>query len=330
MEENALFSRMLLDRPSLLKRLTHEFNEAGREFRRNPTSFVKAALRGDPIGGRRRQVIRLGLAAGLALYTIAFAAILIFWTLGERTQRTPLIKPASLVYAGPFVARPMPKDENDAGGGGGGGRKTLEQASAGNFADPSLLMPVNAPSPESQTKEPALPFPETVMVDPRILARRDDLSVTGLPGGVVGPPIAGPGKDDGMGSGEQGGMGPGRGSGVEEGEGWNRGGKTPRVGGNPNTTDHQLRVDERPAALNRPRPNYTEQARKNKVQGTVKARALVGAEGLVKRVIIERGLPDGLNEEAIQAVYQIRFRPARKDGQPLAFWVTLEIEFNLR
>jgi outer membrane biosynthesis protein TonB len=43
-----------------------------------------------------------------------------------------------------------------------------------------------------------------------------------------------------------------------------------------------------------------------------------------------RGLPDGLEEEAIRAAYQLRFRPAMKGGQPVAFWTPVDIEFNLR
>jgi protein TonB len=89
-------------------------------------------------------------------------------------------------------------------------------------------------------------------------------------------------------------------------------------------------VDTRPFPLNRPRPNYTEDARKHKVQGVVRARALIGPDGLVKDVRLVTHLPDGLDEEAVAAVKQMRFRPATKDGQPVNFWVALEVEFNLR
>jgi len=41
-------------------------------------------------------------------------------------------------------------------------------------------------------------------------------------------------------------------------------------------------------------------------------------------------LPDGLDEEAIVAVKQMRFRPATRNGQPVDFWVTLEVELSLR
>ena len=89
-------------------------------------------------------------------------------------------------------------------------------------------------------------------------------------------------------------------------------------------------VDNRPIPLNPPRPNYTDRARNDRVQGVVRLRALIGVDGLVKDVRLISHLPDGLDEEATKAVRQMRFKPATKDGQPVAFWITLEIEFNLR
>ena len=43
------------------------------------------------------------------------------------------------------------------------------------------------------------------------------------------------------------------------------------------------------------------------------------------------GLPDGLNEQAVRAAYQMRFAPAMKNGRPVSYWLSnVEIEFNLR
>jgi len=78
------------------------------------------------------------------------------------------------------------------------------------------------------------------------------------------------------------------------------------------------------------KPNYTEKARNNKVSGTVSMRVLVGADGTVKQVEVIRGLPDGLNEEAVKSVQQMRFKPATKNGQPVDFWITMEASFSTR
>ena len=152
--------------------------------------------------------------------------------------------------------------------------------------------------------------------------------MTGLPNGVPGPPSAGPGSDGGMGVGSGGGMGPGNGRGVGPGNGYNMGGGDPRLGGG--SGGPATSVDTKPIALNSPQPRYTEEARKNKIQGNVTARVLVGSDGQVKQVKIQRGLPDGLDEQAIQAAYQLRFKPAMKNGQPVAYWIPVLIEFNLR
>ena len=85
------------------------------------------------------------------------------------------------------------------------------------------------------------------------------------------------------------------------------------------------------AIHNRPRPNYTEQARQNKTQGNVAVKVLLGAGGRVKSASVVRGLPDGLNEKAIEAVYQLSFTPARNAaGQPVDSWVTVTVSFTIR
>jgi protein TonB len=127
-------------------------------------------------------------------------------------------------------------------------------------------------------------------------------------------------------------MGVGDGPGVGQGRGGNTGGEDQSLGvGRPNPAVHQTVVDERPILLNQPHPLFTEEARKNKVQGVVRVRILVDASGAVKEVVVMRGLPDGLNEQAIRAAYQMRFRPAMKNGQPVVYWLNnVEVEFNLR
>jgi TonB family protein len=90
------------------------------------------------------------------------------------------------------------------------------------------------------------------------------------------------------------------------------------------------RVDSKPRPLNSPQPRYTEQARTNGVCGTVVLRILIGADGKVKRVDARTTLPDWLTEEAIRAAYDLKFEPARKDGQAVAYWMPVVVEFNLK
>ncbi len=107
-------------------------------------------------------------------------------------------------------------------------------------------------------------------------------------------------------------------------------GATESPGGGPSEIDPSPGVSARPIPLNKPRPNYTEAARQNKITGVVRMRALIGTDGQVKQVRVISGLPSGLTEQAARAVFQIRFQPAMKDEHPVEFWTPIEIEFNLR
>jgi len=89
-------------------------------------------------------------------------------------------------------------------------------------------------------------------------------------------------------------------------------------------------IDSRPVLLNRPQPSYTTKAREKGIQGIVQARVLIGADGTIKKCRILTGLPYGLSYQAIDAASQMRFKPAMKGGQPVAFLQAVEIEFKLR
>jgi TonB family protein len=94
--------------------------------------------------------------------------------------------------------------------------------------------------------------------------------------------------------------------------------------------DSQPIIGTRPVPLNKPAPSYTSKARDKGITGTVRARVLVDAAGTVKKVRILKGLPYGLSYTAMDAAYQMRFKPATKDDKPVAYWVVIEIEFRLR
>jgi len=335
-QQNTLFEGAFLIQPSLFRRLWDEVFEASREFRNNPSGYLESAVKGDGLGGKRRAtLLKFGLALGIALYAcILLGAVLVsFFHNRAKAATEDDLTMIHMVNPDDFKPQDMPdtaKANKKAGGGGGGGRNTPTPPSKGQLPKFDLHPPLIAPRPEPQLRPPSLAVPETVQVDPRLQAKRDDLLPTGLPNGVPGPPSAGPGAGGGMGSGSGGGMGSGDGTGVGPGHGYNMGGGGPSLGGGTGNPGVATSVDSRPVALNNPRPNYTEDARRNKVQGTVRVRVLVGADGAVKNVKILGGLPDGLNEEAIRAAYQIRFRPAMKSGQAVAFWQAVDIDFNLR
>jgi TonB family protein len=76
-------------------------------------------------------------------------------------------------------------------------------------------------------------------------------------------------------------------------------------------------------------PQYTEEARKNKITGTVLLRAIFAANGRVVGIHAVFGLPYGLTEQAIETARHIKFIPAVKDGRPVSMFVQLEYSFDL-
>src|SRR5882672_12678590 len=79
----------------------------------------------------------------------------------------------------------------------------------------------------------------------------------------------------------------------------------------------------------KPKPSYTREARRNGVQGFVTLKVLLSARGKIARVKVVKGLPAGLTENAIRAACKMQFKPAMKDGQPVAVWLTADYAFRL-
>jgi TonB family protein len=321
----------MLEHPCMITRLGNEIREATREFREGPRDFITSALKSDRGSGRRASLLRSGLAVGLLVYALAFSVMLALWYSGHRRQINQEISVTGVhdtLYT-PYIK--LATEDQESRGGGGGGRDENAASSRGELPAPSLN-PIVGPRPEESIRPPVLPMIEAVKLDPRIQLERNDLIPTGLPDGASVLASAGPGKNGGMGTGADGGIGPGEGAGVGPGHDGGTGCGGFHIGG-PRERHSQpsTSVDSRPVLLNEPRPFYTEEARKNKVQGVVKVRILVDESGAVRQVVVTRALPDGLSEQAIRAANQMRFRPAMKNGQPIAYWISnVEIEFNLR
>lgn len=81
--------------------------------------------------------------------------------------------------------------------------------------------------------------------------------------------------------------------------------------------------------LSKPSPVYTDDARRLKIQGDVTLSVVFLANGAIKIVGVLTSLGHGLDQAAEQAAAQIRFKPAKRAGQPTDFPATLHIEFRL-
>lgn len=85
-----------------------------------------------------------------------------------------------------------------------------------------------------------------------------------------------------------------------------------------------------PVLIREVKPNYTGEAMRRKVQGTVEVTAVVLADGTVGDVTVKRSLDPDLDVEAIRAAKQWRFKPGTKDGTPVSVEVFIELTFTLR
>ncbi len=207
-----------------------------------------------------------------------------------------------------------------AGGGGGGGDKDKFQAPKGKLPKQSMEQ-ITPPAVIVRNPNPKLPVAPTVVVPPQIKLAMNNLPNLGVPMSKLpsGPPSNGTGSGGGIGSGSGGGVGVGSGPGVGEGHGGGTGGGVFHVGGGVSAPD----------VLYDPSPEYSEEARKAKYSGTSIVSLIVGPDGLPRNIRVSRSVGLGLDEKAIEAVKQWRFKPAVKDGKPVAVEISVEVSFNL-
>jgi protein TonB len=214
---------------------------------------------------------------------------------------------------------PLPPAKTKVGGGGGGGDRDKLQASKGKLPKLSMQQIV-PPMVVVRNLNPKLTAEPTVVIPPQIKLAMNNMPNLGDPmSNVAGPPSNGTGSGGGIGSGSGGGVGSGEGPGVGPGYGGGIGGGIFRVGGGVSA----------PKALYAPDPEYSEEARKAKYQGTCVLWLIVGPDGHPRDIRIARSLGLGLDEKAIEAVKQWKFEPAMKDGKPVAVQINVEVDFRL-
>jgi TonB family protein len=343
---------LLPDEP-IYTRVGRELKLAASDFRRNPRAFVVSVLKGDGSTRRRQQFLQAGVAMAMIAYAFIFTSFLLagLFRFGgtekpaeEKIELTAMIAPMPVEAKvespkevpkgkGGFTGGSKPKVQQ-ARGGGGGGREQLTPPSKGVLPQASLTPQIVPPNPEPpKIKNPTLPVASTIYADPKALPQLK--GPIGAPTGAPIPPSSGPGSGDGIGNSRGSGVGSGEGAGAGPGRGGNAGGGDMGLGGGPRGTGSggiesmgQNGVG-RIQILYKEKAKYTEEARQNKVQGTVVLSAVFTSDGGINSIRVIRGLPDGLTEKAIEAAKKIRFKPAEKNGAPVTVRGQLEFTFNL-
>ncbi len=211
------------------------------------------------------------------------------------------------------------------GGGGGGGNKMKEPPRKAELpGKDKISVPVQKPpslEPPKIAKNEPNPV-ETLNIPARELAASQD----SLPGAIDAPSAStlsqGSGSGGGSGTGTGSGIGPGTGSGLGPGSGGGTGGGAYRLGSGVLT----------PVLLREVKPQYTSDAMRAKIQGTVLVECVVNKDGTVGEVQVVRSLDSvfGLDQEAIKAARQWRFRPGTRLGEPVPVLITIQLDFSLR
>ncbi len=207
-----------------------------------------------------------------------------------------------------------------AGGGGGGGDRSMIDPNQGKL--PKIEKdPITPPQPQT-VEHPLLPALPAIDVQKDIrLPDNPDMPMIGMKTSTnVTIASAGTGNGSGMGTGNGGGLGPGSGIGYGPGSGWNAGGGLAQIGG---------RVSA-PTVLHSVEAEFSDEARRAKYQGVCLISLIVDTQGNPQNIRIARALGMGLDEKAIEAIRQYKFKPAMKDGRtPVPVMITIEVDFRL-
>jgi TonB family protein len=245
------------------------------------------------------------------LHCLAVAIIILVATYinSHRAQIAQQVQ-GTIIDISPYI---LPPGTQSGGGGGGGAhdkllaeKGALPKPARDQFTPPTVIV----------QNQPKLPIEPTV-VAPEIKLKPASIgdplaALNSIPSnGIGGNAGIGNGDGTGIGSGRGPGMGPGWGGGV--------GGGAYRIGGGVSA----------PIPIYQPDPEYSEEARKAKYQGTVILWMVIGSDGRVHEAKVVRSLGLGLDEKALEAVKTWKFEPAKKDGQAVSVQLNVEVNFRL-
>jgi len=249
----------------------------------------------------KRSAASTWFAVGAHALIIALIALLI----ARHIQITAPARQVATVITAPVP--PIPPAAQTIGG--GGGQHDIAPPTAGHlpkFADTQIVPPKAPP-----TEAPKLAIEPTVVMQKDLKMADNTMPNIGMPNSPL--------KGFSMGTGSGTGIGSGDGSGIGPGSGGNTGGGVYRVGGG---------VTE-PKVLTSADPEFSEEARKAKVSGNVLVYFIVDENGTPTHVHVARGVGMGLDEKAVEAVRQYKFKPGMKDGKPVKVELAIEVNFQI-
>jgi protein TonB len=272
-----------------------------------PKKLPPLVLESTPIPVVDRMAVKRDPTSAIisTVINVAIIALLLWYA----AQKVGIIAPKSQTTIATLDAPPPKAPPKAAVMGGGGGQKGPTPVSKGNPPkfSPEQLNPPKAPPLEEAKIHP----PVTVDVDPNLKMAKIDMPNMGL----TNSPLIGSSLGNGNGSG----IGSGNGNGIGPGSGGNMGGGVRRIGGGVSP----------PQVLFAPEPEFSEEARKAKVAGNVLVYLQVDTTGHPTHVRVLRGIGLGLDEKAMEAVRQYKFKPAMENGKPVVVEMNVEVNFQI-
>lgn len=251
----------------------------------------------------KRSPASTAVAVGLHIVAILLIALLI----ASKVPMAAPMKQAVVSLMTPPPAPPvMPRAERI---GGGGGQHDLSPVTQGHL--PKLAQQQIVPPKAPPTIAPKLAIEPTVVVQKDLKLADNTMPNLGMPNSSL--------KGFSMGNGNGTGIGSGDGSGIGPGSGGNIGGGVMHVGGSVRPPSVIYQVD----------PEFSEEARKAKFSGNVQVYLIVDAQGNPSHVRVVRGVGMGLDEKAVEAVRQYKFKPALQNGKPVAVDLYIDVNFQI-
>jgi TonB family protein len=272
-----------------------------------------------PVGdllAEKRGPLSSGLSIGLHVLVIGLILGAFLWA---RLHPRPIVKRAAVtpIDISPFVPIAPPK-ATLAGGGGGGGNHDIAPPIKGRL--PKMAKVQITPPQTLLIDHPKLAVDPSIVMPQPVKLPDTNMPNLGVPqSNQVALASQGSGSGSGFGSGHGGGIGSGGGGGVGPGSGGGTGGGVYHPGGGISTPKIIYSVD----------PEFSDEARRAKYQGVVVISLIVDAQGNPQHVHVVRQLGMGLDEKAIEAVKQYKFKPAMMQGHPVPVEINIEVNFQL-
>ena len=213
---------------------------------------------------------------------------------------------SSIRLVDPVLETMAKSAERSGGGGGQPGEMPVSKGHLPQIAEQQVAPQMNPP-----LEQPKIAVEPTIDLQQNVRLADNLMPNVGMPMSVVAGTTLGGGTGSGIGTGDGPGLGPGSGG--------NTGGGVRRIGGSVTKPELVYSVE----------PEFSDEARRAKMSGDVDVYLWVDQHGNPTHVRVAHGIGMGLDERAVEAVKQYRFKPAMENGKPVAVEMYVVVNFQI-